>query len=147
MLKATNELQDDGAGILHQVAQFPIGQVYFIYTRRPCPSPPMQDTPPPPNIQPVVVVRGLKRQQVAALTNFVGFFFSLSYFFFLFLGAEWPCRSQRWALGQKTYSIPRKTQRDKVLVAKQVDLYFPLNPHPLLKEAVKTCGWWIITKG
>ena len=29
--KATNERQDDGAGILHQVAQFPIDQVYFIY--------------------------------------------------------------------------------------------------------------------
>ena len=27
MLKATNERQDDGAGILHQVAQFPIDQV------------------------------------------------------------------------------------------------------------------------
>ena len=31
----------------------------------------------PLNIQPVVVVRGLKKQQVAALTNFVGCFFSL----------------------------------------------------------------------
>ena len=31
MLKATNEWQDDGAGILHQVAQFHIDQVYFIY--------------------------------------------------------------------------------------------------------------------
>ena len=42
----------------------------------------------PLNIQPVVVVRGLKRQQVAALTNFVGcFFLALSYFFFSF-GAE-----------------------------------------------------------
>ena len=41
--KATNERQDDGAGILHQVAQFPTDQVYFIYTRRPCPSPPTQD--------------------------------------------------------------------------------------------------------
>ena len=39
-LKTTNERQDDGAGILHQVAQFPIDQVYFIYTRCPCPSPP-----------------------------------------------------------------------------------------------------------
>ena len=28
---ATNERQDDGAGILHQVAQFPIDQVYSIY--------------------------------------------------------------------------------------------------------------------
>ena len=27
-LKATNEWQDDGTGILHQVAQFPIDQVY-----------------------------------------------------------------------------------------------------------------------
>ena len=37
----------------------------------------------PLNIQPVVVVRGLKRQQVAALTNFVGcfFFLALSSFF------------------------------------------------------------------
>ena len=26
MLKATNERQDDGAGILHQVAQFPVDQ-------------------------------------------------------------------------------------------------------------------------
>ena len=42
----------------------------------------------PLNIQPVVVVRGLKRQLVAALTNFVGCFFSLSYFFFPILGAE-----------------------------------------------------------
>ena len=30
-LKATNERQDDGVGILHQVAQFPINQVYLIY--------------------------------------------------------------------------------------------------------------------
>ena len=38
---------------------------------------------PPLNIQPVVVVRGLKRQQVAALTNFVGCFFSLLFLFYL----------------------------------------------------------------
>ena len=31
LLKATNEWQDDGAGILYQVAQFPIDQVYLIY--------------------------------------------------------------------------------------------------------------------
>ena len=38
----------------------------------------------PANIQPVVVVRGLKRQQAAALTNFVGcFLLVLSNFFFL----------------------------------------------------------------
>ena len=30
-LKATNERQDYGGGILHQVAQFPIDQVYLIY--------------------------------------------------------------------------------------------------------------------
>ena len=42
-LKANNEQQDDGAGILPQEAQFPIDQVYFIYTRCPCPSPPTQD--------------------------------------------------------------------------------------------------------
>ena len=34
VLKATNEWQDDGTGILHQVAQHPINQVYG-YTRRP----------------------------------------------------------------------------------------------------------------
>ena len=43
----------------------------------------------PLNIQPVVVVRGLKRQQVAALTNFVGCFFSCSVLLlFLSFGAE-----------------------------------------------------------
>ena len=41
-LKATNEWQDDGAGMLHIVTHFPIDQVYFAYGRRPCPSPPMQ---------------------------------------------------------------------------------------------------------
>ena len=30
-LKATKEWQDDGAGILHQVAQFLIDQVYFLH--------------------------------------------------------------------------------------------------------------------
>ena len=30
-LKATNAQLDNGTGILHQVAQFPIDQVYFIY--------------------------------------------------------------------------------------------------------------------
>ena len=40
--KATNERQGDGTGVLLQVAQFPIDQVY-LYTRRPCPSPPTQD--------------------------------------------------------------------------------------------------------
>ena len=38
-LKATNEREDDGTGILHQVAQHPMDQVYG-YTRRPCPSRP-----------------------------------------------------------------------------------------------------------
>ena len=72
----------------------------------------------PLNIQPVVVVRGLKRQQVAASTNFVGCFFSLYLIsFFSFLGAEWPCRSQCWAFGPKNifHSIamarPRSTRR------------------------------------
>ena len=38
----------------------------------------------PLNIQPIVVVTGLKRQQAAALTNFVGcFLLALSYSFFL----------------------------------------------------------------
>ena len=31
VFQATNEREDDGAGILHQVAQFSINQVYFIY--------------------------------------------------------------------------------------------------------------------
>ena len=64
----------------------------------------------PLNIQPVVVVRGLKRQQAAALTNFVGcFLLALFYFFFPSLFCL------RWmtllvpALGlwpEQTYSIP-----------------------------------------
>ena len=29
---------------------------------------------------------------------------------------------------------PRKTQRDKILAAKQVGLYFPLNPPPLAQR-------------
>ena len=37
-LKATNEQQDNGTGILHQVAQHPKDQVY-LYKRRPSPSP------------------------------------------------------------------------------------------------------------
>ena len=41
---ATNERQDDGAGISHQVAQFPTDQVYLGYTQsHPCPSPPTQE--------------------------------------------------------------------------------------------------------
>ena len=36
----------------------------------------------PLDIQPVVVVRGLKRQQAAALTNSVGCFFLFYHFFF-----------------------------------------------------------------
>ena len=40
----------------------------------------------PLSIQPVVIVRGLKRQQAAALTNFVGcFIFALSFPFSLLL--------------------------------------------------------------
>ena len=44
----------------------------------------------PFNIQPVVVVKGLKRQQGAALTNFVGcFLLALSYFFYLSFCLRW----------------------------------------------------------
>ena len=41
-LMATNKRQDNGTGVLHQVAQQPIDQVYR-YIRHPCPSLPMQD--------------------------------------------------------------------------------------------------------
>ena len=41
-LKATNEQQDNGTGILHQIAQQPIDQVY-LYTRYPFPYLPAQD--------------------------------------------------------------------------------------------------------
>ena len=75
VMLATNERQDDGVGILHEVAQFPIDQVYLY-------------------IQ----------------------------------GAHAPL-------------LPCKTQRGKVLAAKQVGLYVPPDPHALLKEAVETCGW------
>ena len=40
-LKATNGWQDNGTGVLYQVAQHPIDQVCW-YTRCPWPSPPMQ---------------------------------------------------------------------------------------------------------
>ena len=39
----------------------------------------------PLNILPVVVVRGLKRQQSAASTNFVGCFLLVLFYFFFFL--------------------------------------------------------------
>ena len=39
LLKVTNEQQDNGSGILYQVAKFPIDQVYFIYIYKA----PMQD--------------------------------------------------------------------------------------------------------
>ena len=74
-LKATNERQDYGAGILHQVAQFPIDQVYLIYK------------------------------------------------------APMPL---------STHARPRET---RYWLQMQVGLYVPLNPHPLLTEAVETCGW------
>ena len=35
VLKVTNERQDGGAGILHQVAQFPIDLVYFYICKAP----------------------------------------------------------------------------------------------------------------
>ena len=41
-LKATRKRQDNGTGVLHQIAQHPIHQI-SLYTRCPCPSPPMQD--------------------------------------------------------------------------------------------------------
>ena len=41
-VKATNEQQDNGTGVLHQVAQLPVDQV-FLYTAHPCPSPPTQN--------------------------------------------------------------------------------------------------------
>ena len=69
VLKATNERQDNGADILHQVAHFPIDQVHFMYIQ-----------------------------------------------------------------GAHATLSPRKTQRDKVLVAKNVGLYVPLNPPPLAQR-------------
>ena len=69
--------------------------------------------PPPLNFQPVVILRGLKRQQVAALTNFVGCFFSCSVFFFLALSSFFfPLVLNDLAgpsagpLARKTYSSP-----------------------------------------
>ena len=41
-LKDTNEQQDDGTGVLHQVLCHPIDQIY-LYTRQTCPSLPTQD--------------------------------------------------------------------------------------------------------
>ena len=61
----------------------------------------------PLNIQPVVVVRGLKRQQVAALTNLVGCFFSCSLAsFFSPLALNDLAGPSAGPLARKTYSIP-----------------------------------------
>ena len=60
----------------------------------------------PLNIQPVVVVRGLKRQQVAALTNFVGCFLSLSLSFFSSSALNDLAGPSAGPLARKTYSIP-----------------------------------------
>ena len=61
----------------------------------------------PLNIQPVVVVRGLKRQRVAALTNFVGCFFSLLLLsFFSSKALNYLAGPSVVPLARKTYSIP-----------------------------------------
>ena len=59
-LKAINEQQDNEAGILHQVAQFPIDQVYFICTWCSCPSPPTHDPERQGNNNKRVGVEGVK---------------------------------------------------------------------------------------
>ena len=69
-------------------------------------------------------------------------FLTLSYFFFLILGAEWPCWSQRWAFGPKNifHSIPIAKifmfEYSQTLEAFSVIFYFwrvvplrRLNPH------------------
>ena len=62
---------------------------------------------PPLNIQPVVVVRGLKRQQAAASTNFVGcFLLALSYFSLLPSALNDLTGPSAGRLVQNTYSIP-----------------------------------------
>ena len=64
----------------------------------------------PLSIQPVVVVSGLKRQQTAALTNFVGcFLLALSSFFFLLHLSDLTGPSAE-LLGQITPSIPLSYQ-------------------------------------
>ena len=67
----------------------------------------------PLNIQPVVVLRGLKRQHAAALTNFVRCFLALYHFFFLSLLCL--CRMtlpgpSAGPLAGITYSIPYITK-------------------------------------
>ena len=81
------------------------------------------------NIQPVVVVRGLKRQQAASLTNFVGcLLLALSYFFFLF-----PLNDL--TLSRITYSIPF-LKANTELVSKgfslNLDRFVCLNRHRFL---------------
>ena len=67
---------------------------------------PISNMDPPLNIQPVVVVRGLKRQQAAALTNFVGcFLLALSYFCLLSVLNDLAGPSAG-TLALTTYSIP-----------------------------------------
>ena len=70
--------------------------------------------PPPLNIQPVVIVRGLKRQQAAALTNFVGcFLLVLSNLFFLLLLSALNdlIGPSAGPLARTTYSIPESLPR------------------------------------
>ena len=63
--------------------------------------------PSPRNIQPVVVVMGLKRQQAAALTNFVGcFLLALSYFSLLLCALNDLTGPSAGPLARTTYSIP-----------------------------------------
>ena len=66
--KVTNERQDDGAGILHHVAPFPIDQVY-LYTRHPCPSPLMQGHLWPLHLEQKVWVYNSGRPTSLALTT------------------------------------------------------------------------------
>ena len=66
----------------------------------------------PLNIQLVVVVRGLKKQQAAALTNFVGcFILALSYFSLLLLSALNDLTGpSAGPLARTTYYIPFNIQ-------------------------------------
>ena len=112
-VKATNERQDDGAGILHQVAQFSIDQIYFIF---------IQGAHAP--LRP----RKTQRDKVLAAKQ-VGLYVPLNRVYFIYIqGTHAPLR-------------PCKTQRDKVLSAKQVGRYVPLKPPtPCSERQLKRVG-------
>ena len=91
----------------------------------------------PLNIQPVVVMRGLKRQQAAASTNFVGCFllvlFSLFFSLFLLSVLNDLTGPSAGSLAQITYSIPFHNLTRCEVHEEQRRIYTRILPFPMHK--------------